>query len=82
MRITFSFLKKWQKSTDGLLKYAEKSAKYIHQDTMKKTRNFKMTFHRSCHVNLFVRLHRCKNRYSGGNEALFAGEVRRRSKRK
>lgn len=27
---------KWQKSTDGLLKYAEKSAKYIHQDTMKK----------------------------------------------
>lgn len=35
MRITFS-PQKWQKSTDGLLKYAEKSAKYIHQDTMKK----------------------------------------------
>ncbi len=27
---------KWQKSTDGLLKFTEKSAKYIHQDTMKK----------------------------------------------
>ena len=26
---------KWQKSTDGLLKFAEKNAMYIHQDTMK-----------------------------------------------
>ena len=27
---------KWKKSLYGLLKYAEKSAKYIHYDTMKK----------------------------------------------
>ena len=73
---------KHSSNTQKLFEICRKECKVYSSGYNEKNRNFKRLFTDSCHVNLFVRLHRCKNRYSGGNEALFAGEVRRRSKRK
>ena len=73
---------KHSSNTQKLFEICRKECKVYSSGYNEKNRNFKRLFTDSCHVNLFVRLHRCKNRYSGGNEALFAGEVRRRLKRK
>lgn len=67
---------KWQADTSGLVDFVRKTRNtpISRQWITLKVRRF---FPDTGNVNLLFGIYRCKNSSSGGNETLFAGDVRR-----